>query len=161
MSFLMFGCFSSFQLLPLVPVHDGVFTSSLNWLETASTDGRSVLRLPDLFPGVLGKSSGQGIRVPTLEKDQVLGWGAAAVLLHRIVHAVFPRDLLKLLDGGVGDLDVGNALILADQLFHRLLAVGNHGGIPAFLLLQLLFLAVGKVLGDGGFHQPPGKLCSA
>src|SRR5699024_11584770 len=43
----------------------------------------------------------------------------------------------------------------------RLFAVGNHGGIPAFLLLQLLFLAVGKVLGDGGLKQPPGKLCSA
>ena len=49
----------------------------------------------------------------------------------------------------------------SDQLLHRLLAVGNHGGIPAFLLLQLLFLAVGKVLGDGGLKQPPGKLCSA
>ena len=56
---------------------------------------------------------------------------------------------------------LGNALILADQLLHRLFAVGNHGGIPAFLLLQLLFLAVGKVLGDGGLKQPPGKLCSA
>ena len=119
------------------------------------------LRLSDLFPGVLGKSSGQGIRVPTLEKDQVLGWGAAAVLLHRIVHAVFPGDLLKLLDGGVGDLDVGNPLVLTNQLFHRLLALGLHRRVTASLLLQLLFLAVGKVLADGGFEQPAGELCSA
>ena len=27
--------------------------------------------------------------------------------------------------------------------------------------LHPLDLLVGKVLGDGGFHQPPGKLCSA
>ena len=56
------------------------------------------LGLLDLFAGVLGKCSGQRIGVTAFEKDQVLGWGATAVFLHRIVHTIFPGDLLKLLD---------------------------------------------------------------
>jgi len=42
-----------------------------------------------------------------------------------------------------------------------LLALGLHRRVTASLLLQLLFLAVGKVLADGGFEQPAGELCSA
>ena len=89
----------------------------------------------------------------SFEKDQVFGRGAAAVFLHRIVHPIFPGDLLKFLDGGVCDLDIGDPLILTNELLDGLFAVGCHRGITASLLLQLLFLAVGHVLADGGFEQ--------
>ena len=49
----------------------------------------------------------------------------------------------------------------ASEKFLSLFAVGCHRGVTASLLLQLLFLAVGKVLADGGFEQPAGELCSA
>ena len=98
----------------------------------------------DLFAGVLGKSCCQRIRITTFEKDQVLGWGAAAVLLHRIVHAVFPGDLLKLLDGGIGDLDIGNALVLTNELLDRLLTMGLHRRVPASLLIAASFPCDGQ-----------------
>jgi len=115
----------------------------------------------DLFVGVLGKCSGQRIGVTAFEKDQVLGWGATAVFLHRIVHTIFPGDLLKLLDRWVCDLNIGDPLILTNDLLDGLFAVGCHRSVTASLLLQLLFLAVGHVLADGGFEQPAGELCSA
>ena len=119
------------------------------------------LRLFHLFAGVFGKGSGQRIRIPPFEENQVLGRRAAAVFFHGIIHAVLPGNLLKLPDGGIGDLDVGYALVLADQLLHGLLTVRNHGSVPASLLLQLLFLAVSHVLGNSGLKQPPGELCAA
>ena len=114
---------SSFRL---VRSTTAFLTSSLNWLSFASTDGRSLRSAFLTFFWVYSvECRRQGVRIAGLEEDQVLGWGAAAVLFHRIVHAVLPGDLLKLLDGGVVDLDVGNALVLADQLLHRLLALGE------------------------------------
>src|SRR5699024_4689402 len=111
--------------------------------------------------GVLGKSSGQGVGVAGVEENQVLGRGGAAVLFHRIVHAVLAGDALKVPDRRVVDLDVGDALVLPDELLHRLLALGGDGGIPAALLFQLFLPAVGHVLGYGGLEQPPGELGAA
>ena len=56
---------------------------------------------------------------------------------------------------------IGDPLILTNELLDGLFAVGCHRGVTASLLLQLLFLAVGHVLADGGFEQPAGELCSA
>src|SRR5699024_8493740 len=111
--------------------------------------------------GVLGKSSGQGVGVAGLEENQVLGRGGAAVLFHRIVHAVLAGDALKVPDRRIVDLDVGDALVLPDELLHRLLALGGDGGIPAALLFQLFLPAVGHVLGYGGLEQPAGELGAA
>ena len=38
------------------------------------------------------------------------------VFLHRIVHTIFPGDLLKLLDRWVCDLNIGDPLILTNDL---------------------------------------------
>ena len=109
-----------------------------------------------------------GVLVPAIARpdpeggyELVLGRGAAAVFLHRIVHSIFSGNLLKFLDGGVCDLDIGDPLILTDELLDGLFAVGCHRSVTTSLLLQLLFLAVGKVLGDGGLKQPASELCSA
>lgn len=75
---------------------------------------------------------------------RVLGRGGAAVFFHRIIHTVFPGDFLKLLDGGIGDFDIGNALVLTNELLDRLLALGFDRDFPFSLLIQLLFLAVGN-----------------
>ena len=107
----------------------------LSCLERCKVSG-----LLDLFAGVLSKCSGQRIGVTALEKDQVLGWGAAAVFLHRIVHTIFPGDLLKFLDGRVCDLNIGDPLILTNELLDGLFAVRCHRSVTASLLLQLLFL---------------------
>ena len=50
--------------------------------------------------------------------------------------------------------------VLTNELLDGLFAVGCHRGVTASLLLQLLFLAVGHVLANGGFEQPAGELCS-
>lgn len=72
----MSSCFSSssFQLLPLVPVHNGVF-HQLFELAQLCQHGRTLcfLRLSDLLAGVLGKGSGQGIRIAAFEKIRYLG----------------------------------------------------------------------------------------
>ena len=126
--------------------------------ENALLEGKAAFF--DLFAGVLGKGCCQRIRITTFEKDQVLGRGAAAVFLHRIIHTVFPGDFLKLLDGGIGYFDIGNALVLTNELLDRLLTLGLHRRVPASLLIQLLFLAMGKVFTNGGLKQPPGELCA-
>ena len=54
---------------------------------------------------------------------------SAAVLFHRVVHAVFPGDFIKLPDGRVGDLDVGNALV-----YVSVLVLGLLSSVLAFLL---------------------------
>ena len=48
------------------------------------------------------------------------------------------------------DLNIGDPLILTNDLLDGLFAVGCHRSVTASLLLQLLFLAVGHVLADGG-----------
>lgn len=70
---------------------------------------------------------------PAFEKDQVLVF-LAFDLLHREINAILASDLLKLLDGGIVDLDVAHTLILTDQLLHSLLTVMNH------LLAGLVFM---------------------
>ena len=79
--------------------------------------------LLDLPLGVLRECRRQGVGIAGLEENQVLGRRGAAVLFHRIVHAVLAGDALKITDGRVVDLDVGDALVLPDELLHRLLAL--------------------------------------
>ena len=59
----------------------------------------------------------------------------------------------SLLDRWVCDLNVGDPLILTNDLLDGLFAVGCHRSVTPSLLLQLLFLAVGHVLADGGFEM--------
>ena len=66
--------------------------------------------------------------------------------------------LMNLAKTGLGGLSGNRELPLADKLLDRLLAVGNHRGIPLLLLLVFALLAVSHILTDGGFQQPPGKL---
>ncbi len=60
---------------------------------------------------------------------------SAAVLFHRVVHAVFPGDFIKLPDGRVGDLDVGNALV-----YVSVLVLGLLSSVLAFLGVFLLIV---------------------
>lgn len=60
---------------------------------------------------------------------------SAAVLFHRVVHAVFPGDFIKLPDGRVGDLDVGNALV-----YVSVLVLGLLSSALAFLGVFLLIV---------------------
>ena len=114
---------SSFRRLRSTTVF---LSSSLNWASFSSTGGRSLRSaFLTLFLGVFRKSSGQRVGVPALEEDQVLGRRSAAVLFHRIVHAVLAGDTLKVPDGRVVDLNVGNALVLPDELLYRLFALGG------------------------------------
>ena len=71
------------------------------------------------------------------------------------------KPLMEQYIRSVCDLNIGDPLILTNDLLDGLFAVGCHRSVTASLLLQLLFLAVGHVLADGGFEQPAGELCSA
>ena len=80
--------------------------------------------------GVLGKGGVEGVRVPALEKYQVLS--LCGVLFQREIHAVFSGHLLKGLDVFIGDLNVLHPCALLHELLHRLLPVMGLG-VPGLL----------------------------
>ena len=126
---------SSFRRLRSTTVF---LSSSLNWASFSSTDGRSLRSAFLTFFWVYSENAAvRASASRAFKENQVLGRRGAAVLFHRIVHAVLAGDALKVLDGRVVDLDVGDALVLPDELLHGLLALGGDGGIPAALLFQL------------------------
>ena len=139
--------FSSFQLLSLGAIHHSIFNHLFELVKFCQYGRALCFRcLFDLFVGVLCKSCCQSICITAFEKNQVLWWRTAAVLFHRIVHAVFPGDLLKLLDGGIGDLDIGNALVLTNELLDRLLTLGFTGASRLLCLFSFFSLRWARYL---------------
>lgn len=69
---------------------------------------------------------------------------------------IVPCHALKRFDVAVGDLDVGYALILPDELLYRLLAGGLFRCGTGFL--QPLLLAACQIFQNGGFQQPRREL---
>ena len=65
-----------------------------------------------------------GIRVSGLKEHQVLRWKYGFILGDCIIDTVFPGILFKALQVCFGNVDIGDALILADQLLDGLLAGG-------------------------------------
>ena len=96
-------------------------------------DEGGLLPLPCRIAGIFLKGRCEGIRVPRLEEHHVLGRREGLVLFYGVVHAVFPRHTVKILDVFIADLDIGNTLILTDKLLDRLLAGGLYGASPFFL----------------------------
>lgn len=94
--------------------------------------------------GVLGKGGVEGVRVPALEKYQVLslGW----VLFQREIHAVFSGHSLKGLDIFIGNLDVLHPRALLHELLHCLLPVMGLG-VPGLL----------QIAAHGRFQQVSGE----
>ena len=63
--------------------------------------------------------------------------GKMTAIEYTIYEQPQPPELDYPIDGGVGDFDVGNTLVLTDQLLDGLLALGFHGSIAAPLFFQL------------------------
>ena len=108
--------------------------------------------------GIFFERCCQRICISRLEEDKVFRLIAASVFLQGIVHAVLSGKSLKILDVLIGDLDIGDTLILTDQLFDGLLAAGLHG--TGSDLLQTALLTVGKVFLDGVFEYIRRKLAA-
>lgn len=100
--------------------------------------------------GILFERCCQRICISRLEEDKVFRFIAASIFLQGIVHTVLSGESFKILDVLIGDLDIGDTLILTDQLLDGLLAARLHGTGSDFL--QTALLAVGKVLLDGVFE---------
>ena len=75
---------------------------------------------------------------------------AGFILFQSKVHAIFPRNTLKILDILIGDLDVGDTLILSHEVLYGLLSAGLHRSLAGFL--HLFFFAIGEV-----FRAKPHK----
>ena len=108
-----------------------------------------------MLTAVFGKGRSQSIRVPRLEKDEVLGNFTGLVLLDGIIHTVFSRYTIKALDVAFRDFNVGYALILPDELLYRLLAMGLY-----FRFALLLSLTAGKIFAQRCFQLSAGQLYS-
>ena len=108
--------------------------------------------------GILSERCCQCICIPCLEENKVCRLVAAAVFLQGIVHTVLSGNSLKILDVLIGNLDIGNTLILTNQFLHGLLAAGLHG--TGTDLLQTALLVVGKVLLDSVFEDIGCKLAA-
>ena len=63
-----------------------------------------------------------GIRISGLKEHQVLRWKYGFILGDCIIDTVFPGILFKALQVCFGNVDIGDALILTDQLLNGLLA---------------------------------------
>ena len=102
---------SSFRRLRSTTVF---LSSSLNWASFASTEGRSLRSAFLTFFWVYSEKAAVSASASRpLKKIRYLGGEALRSLFHRIVHAVLAGDALKILDGRVVDLDVGDALVSA------------------------------------------------
>lgn len=77
--------------------------------------------------GIFFERCCQRICISRLEENKVLRLIAASVFLQGIVHAVLSGESFKILDVLIGDLDIGDTLILTDQFLDGLLAAGLHG----------------------------------
>ncbi len=98
--------------------------------------------------GILPETSGDSVRLPALEEQQVLVWPR---LVKGIVHIPLPGHPVKFL-WGPGELDAVGRRAVGHQLFHGLPAVGRLVG-PAFLL----YLPASRPEHIG---QPPGRQLS-
>lgn len=65
-----------------------------------------------------------GIRISGLKEHQILWWKYGFILSDCIIDTVFPGILFKSLQVCFGNVDIGDALILTDQLLNGLLAGG-------------------------------------
>lgn len=70
-----------------------------------------------------------GIRISGLKEHQVLRWKYGFILGDCIIDTVFSGILFKALQVCFGDVDIGYALILANQFLNSLLA----GGLLVFI----------------------------
>lgn len=119
-------------------------------------DEGGLLPLPCRIAGIFLKGCCECICVPRLEEHHVLGRREGLVLFYGVVHAVFPRHTVKILDVFIADLDIGNALILTDKLLDRLLAGGLYGTSP-FFLCNFCFLMC-QELRNRRLEHPSGEL---
>ena len=96
----------------------------MKWLSFSSTDGRSLRSAFLTFLWVYSENAAvRASASRALKKIRYLGGEVLRSFFHRIVHAVLAGDALKIPNGRVVDLDVGDALVLPDELLHRLLAL--------------------------------------
>ena len=105
------------------------------------------------FAGVLREGLRQRIGIAGFEEDHIF-WSVLVLhLFDCVIHTVFPGDFLEIPDVRIVAFDGGYALILPNQLFHGLLAVGDDGTITLFVF------SVFKVFADRRFENPSGQLC--
>ena len=106
------------------------------------------------FSGVLRERLCQRIGITRFEEDHIFRLALVLHLFDGIIDTVFPGDFLEIPDMRIVAFDGGHALILPDQLFHGLLAVGDDG--PFFCLPVFV---VGEVFADRRTKDPSGQLC--
>ena len=117
-------------------------------------------RFLDTLSGVLVECGVERVRIAGFEENQELGRVAAPVPFDGVVNAIFPGNPFKFPDRGVGQLNVGHALILPNELFHRLLAVRRDSAFALLPLLMLDLLPVSHVPDNGILEHTPGELAS-
>ena len=92
------------------------------------------------FCRVLLECRCQSVGVTSFEENKVLWNLAGLIFFQSEVHAVFPRNSLKVLDILISNLNIGNALVLSDKFLYALLSTWLNRS------LTLFFLAVSKIL---------------
>ena len=120
---------------------------SLFFKPTERFEYRGAFLLAVGFRRVLLECCRQSVSIPSFEEDKVFWNIAGFVLFQSKVNAVLPRNTLKILDVLVGDLDVGDTLVLSNQFLNGLLSARLYRPFTS------LFLAIGKVFGNGRFQN--------